>query len=278
MTKQKQALYVSKKRKGIIRTGSDFARNCRYGLTLQEQRVIYYAIMKGEMEKKSFQPVIFTVKEFAALCGLNSDGTYKTLRRTSANLLMKIVEYTFEDENGDTVLRQAPWVIGIDYRAKMGTVTVRLNPLVEPLFRKYKQFTETEFIFLCKFSCQYSERLYELLKSMAFKPAVDFNIEDLRERLGLKMQNGKKAMNKYPNYNDFEKRVLIPAKDDINIYTDLDIDYRAMRGRYNKVETVVFSIRKKPNYIPLAERIQSRNFPQLEGQITLFENDEEENA
>jgi plasmid replication initiation protein len=183
------------------------------------------------------------------------------------------------NESGDTILQQAQWLSGVQYHVNSGTVTIAINPFIEPLFRKYKQYTETEFAFLCKFSCQYSERLYELLKSLAWdkKPTVDFSTEDLRERLGMKMVRGEKEVNKYPNYNDFERFVIIPSKEDINKYTDLDIDYRVHRGLYNKVDKVIFSVRKKDNYVPLAERIANGEFdtlPELEGQITLFDDDE----
>lgn len=273
--KQKQSLDVAKKKKGVIKMDVDFARNCRYGLTLQEHRIIYYAVLKSQMENRPFQPVTFSVKEFSALCGVAETSRYTALRRLTKKLLSKVVEYVFEDEEKGLTLLQAQWLSAAKYHVKDGTVTIVLNPYVEPIFKRYKQYTETEFAFLCKFSCQYSERLYELLKSLAWdkNPVVDFEIDDLRERLGLKQDGENKSMNKYPNFKDFRLYVLTPAMEDINQYTDLDIDFREKRGQHNKVEQVIFSVHKKPDYIPLAERISNGEFdsiPELDGQVTLF--------
>lgn len=279
--KQKQSLDVAKKRKGVIKMDVDFARNCRYGLTLQEHRIIYYAVLKSQMENRPFQPVTFSVKEFSTLCGISESGTYTTLRKLTKKLLSKVVEYVFEDEEKGLTLLQAQWLSAAKYHLKDGTVTIVLNPYVEPIFKRYKQYTETEFAFLCKFSCQYSERLYELLKSLSWdkNPVVDFEIDDLRERLSLK-QDGEKKIDKYQNFKDFRARVLAPAMEDINRYTDLDIDFREKRGQHNKVEEVIFSVHRKANYIPLAERISKGEFdnvPELDGQVTLFNDRDGEN-
>jgi plasmid replication initiation protein len=268
--KHRQAVSVAKDRKGVIRMNADFARNCRYGLTLQEHRIIYYTVLKSQMVKRPFQPITFSVKEFSALCGISETGTYTTLRKLTKKLLSKVVEYVFMDEEKGLTLLQAQWLSAAEYHLKEGTVTIVLNPYVEPIFRKYKQYTETEFAFLCKFSCQYSERLYELLKSLAWdkNPVVDFEIDDLRERLGLKQDGEKKAIDKYPNFKDFRARILDPTMEEINQYTDLDIDFREKRGPHNKVERVIFSVRKKANYIPLADRIAKGEFDKAPDALT----------
>ena len=240
---------ITKRKNGVIRGNTDFFRTARYGLTLQEHRIVYYAILRGQQEGKPFEPVTLSITEFKELFELSGGNYYTAIRNLSNKMVGRVVEVIYKDNEG-THLLQAPWLVGIRYHAKTGTVTIEPNKNLQPFFEG-KPFTDTEFAFLIKFTSQYSERLYEIIKTFAYKSIADFNLEDLRERL--------KVGKKYPNYNDFKKRVIQPAVDDINEFTDLDIDFREQRGMYNKVDSVVFSIHKKQ--VPkLAKRIENGEF------------------
>ena len=240
---------ITKRKNGVIRGKTDFFRTARYGLTLQEHRIIYYAILRGQQEGKSFEPVTLSVAEFKELFEVEGKNYYATIRNLSNKMVGRTVEVVYKDSEG-THLLQAPWLVGIRYHTKTGTVTISPNKELQPFFEG-KPFTDTEFAFLIKFTSQYSERLYELIKTFAYKSIADFNLEDLRQKLAV----GKK----YPNYNMFRERVLLPAVNDINEFTDLDIDFREQRGMYNKVDSVVFSIHKKK--VPkLAKRIENGEF------------------
>lgn len=233
--KSKQ-LAKSKQKKGAIKAKTDFFRTARYGLTLQEHRIIYFAILKGQQNNTPFEPVTISILEFKEMCDLKGESSYSALRTLTKKILTKSVEVVYKDDKGVHIM-QAPWLTGITYHTKEGTVTIELNKKVQPFFEG-KPFTNTEFFYLVKFTCQYSERLYELIKSLSFKPSIDFDIEELRKHLAI-------ATTQYTNYNMFRTRVLDPAVKDINEYTDLEVVINEKRGRYNKVESVVFGVRKK---------------------------------
>lgn len=240
---------IAKRKNGVIRAKTDFFRTARYGLTLQEHRIVYYAILRGQQDGKPFEPVTLSITEFKELFEVKGKNYYATIRNLSNKMIGRTVEFLYKDSEG-THLLQAPWLVGIRYHAKTGTVTIEPNKNLQPFFEG-KPFTDTEFAFLIKFTSQYAERLYELIKTFEYKKIADFEIEDLRTRLAV----GKK----YPNYTDFKNRVLLPAVDDINEFTDLDVDFREKRGKYNKVESVIFSIHKKK--VPkLAKRIENGEF------------------
>lgn len=245
-----KARQIAKKKRGIIRAKSDFFRTARYGLTLQEYRVVYYAILKGQQEKRPFEPVTLSIREFTELCEVKGKDYYGKIRNLTKKIMGKVVEVVYKDNKGEHLL-QAPWLVGIEYHTRAGTVTITPNKQLQPFFEG-KPFTETEFYFLIKFTSQYSERLYEILKSLNHKNIVDFRIDDLRQRLAV--VNGK-----YPNYSDFKRFVLDPAIKDINQYTDIDISMREKRGQYNKVTVIHFSITQK-KVARLADRVQSGEF------------------
>lgn len=227
---------ATKKKRGIVKAKSEFFREAQYGLTTLEHRIIYFAILTGQQAGTPFEPVTVPVREFIDVCGLSS-ATYSQLKGITHKLIQKNVEVVYHDEKGRHLM-QATWVTSVKYHERDGSVTITPNPELKPFFdNPRRNYSTTEFYFLVKFTCQYSERLYELMKSFDFKSIIDFDIEELRDKMAVK--------NKYPNYTDFRSRVLSPAVEDINTFTDLDIDFRETRGEYNKVTVVTFSLHKK---------------------------------
>jgi plasmid replication initiation protein len=263
-SKAKKNKKIAKQKSGVIRAKSDFFRTARYGLTLAEHRIIYIALLMGQQNGTPFEPQTITISDFIDLCGLKGQSAYHTVRELSKKLLTKVVEVSYKDKDGLHLL-QCQWLSGIQYHVKTGSITITPNKVLQPFFEG-KPFTDTEFYFLIKFTSQYAERLYEVLKTFDYKPLADFDIIDLRTRLGL-------SDNKYPNYTDFKKRVLTPAVSDICEYTDLDVSIKEKRGLHNKVEMVFFTIKKK-NVPKLAERVTNGEFPiplSKEEQVLLME-------
>lgn len=249
-SKAQKGRKITKQKNGVIRAKSDFFRTARYGLTLSEQRIVYITLLLGQQNGTPFEPQEITIKDFMELCDLKSHSSYGVVRERSKRLLSKVVEVIYKDEDGAHLL-QCTWLTAVKYHAKKGTVTITPNKELQPFFDG-KPFTDTEFYFLVKFTSQYAERLYEVLKTFDHKTLVDFNVDDLRTRLCVGA--------KYPNYNDFKKYVLAPAIADICEYTDLDVSIKEQRGLYNKVEIVFFTVKKKS--VPkLTERIANGDFP-----------------
>lgn len=247
VTKAKQ---TTRRKRGVIRAKSNFFRTARYGLTLQEHRIIYYAILKGQQDGIPFESVTLAIKDFVELCELKGKDYYGKVRNLSKKLTGKVVEVVYKDATGEHLL-QAPWLVGITYHTREGTVTIEPNKKLQPFFEG-KPFSETEFYFLIRFTSAYSERLYEILKSLNHKTIIDFEVDDLRQRLAV-------PPTQYKNYNMLRTRVLEPAMRDINEFTDIDIAMREKRGQHNKVTTVIFSLTQKK--VPrLADRVQSGEY------------------
>jgi len=241
---------ITRRKKGIIKAKSEFFRAARYGLTLQEHRIIYYAILVGQQDGKPFEPVELTVMAFKELFEVSGNDYYKELRKLSKKLIGRSVEVVYKDEDGQHLM-QAAWLSNITYHAKTGTVTITPNPALKPFFEG-KPFSTSEYYFLIRFTSQYAERLYELLKSLDHKKIMDFDVSDLAQRLAVPPSYRK-------NYTDLKRFALDPAIKDINEFTDLDVDLREKRGQYNKVNTVFFSVTKKK--VPkLAERVERGEF------------------
>lgn len=241
---------ITRKKRGVIRAKSDFFRTARYGLTLQEHRIIYYAILKGQQDGTPFEPVTLAIKDFMDLCDLKGQSYYSKIRILTKKITGKVVEVVYKNDTGEHLL-QAAWLSSITYNTREGTVTIKPNKELRPFFEG-KPFTETEYYFLIRFTSQYAERLYEVVKSLDHKLIIDFDIDDLRRRLAV-------PPTQYTNFKDLRRRVLEPAIKDINEYTDIDITMREKRGQYNRVNIVYFAITKKKTP-KLADRVESGEF------------------
>lgn len=267
-TASKKFNAVTKKKRGLIKANRNFFQEARYGLSLQEHRIVYFSILTGQQNGTPFEPVTISVSEFKDVCGLAGGSSYYELTKITKSLIQKSVEIIYLDDSGKHLL-QTSWVTDVTYHQKTGTVTITPNKKLQMFFDNPKRkYSTTEFYYLVKFTCQYSERLYELLKSLDFKTIVDFDIEELREKLAVKK--------KYPNYADLLRYVISPAIEDVNKFTDLEIDLREKRGKYNKVTAVIFSVKKKA--VPLLyDREQNGEFSKhtvdepLEGQILFWD-------
>ncbi len=246
------------KKKGKVRAKSEFFRTARYGLTLQEYRIIYYAILKNQKRKTNWETVTISVQEFKKLFELSSHNYYGQLNIIAKNLASKVVEVKEIDGNVKRYTAY-PWLSEIHYELKddEGFIRIDLNQKLREFFEG-KPFTETEFCYLLFFKSQYSQRLYEIIKASSWRnKLLDFDIDDLRLKLDIKKTQ-------YPNYSDFKKRVLSPAVLDINENTDIDVEITEKKGKHGKVKTVFFMIHRKENLPDLENGLQKLFEPNQE--------------
>lgn len=267
MARQLTPQQLVKQQRGVVRAKSEFFRTARYGLTVTEHRIVYYAILRGQQEKKPFSPVTVSIKDFMTVCDLKGGSSYNYIKNITGNLVKRNVEFAYKDDAGFH-FKQAPWVISVDYHLKEGTITISPNPELKLLFDG-KPYTDTEFYFLIKFKCQYSERMYEIFNSFAgMKEIIDFNLSEIRARLSLRE-------NQYKNYNMLKQRVLEPAIEELNHFTDLEISLvKEQKISHGKVDRLFFVIKKK-NIPKLYDRLMKTSEPALEGTPPLSEEQQE---
>lgn len=118
-------------------------------------------------------------------------------------------------------------------------------------------------------------RLYELLKSYEYIGRFETTVDNLRDMLILE--------NEYPKMADFKRYVIDKALDEINRFTDIEVEYQAIkRGR--AITGFTFTIQKAENWdgqyhatqlyldgkLPSRAK-QERDFQELKNQISLWD-------
>lgn len=222
-----------------------------YNLTLNEQRLTYLACkklkpkyiksnikpsqMKTLLANETFKDIKIYVNEFRDNFGIKSNNLYQVLQDSAKSLFDRKIQYMQEDGN----FVEKRWVITSKYNETGKYVELTFHPdLILDLLVIKGRFGRMNYNAAKSFKSAYAFRIYELLQNFAYKGTRTFQLEDLRYKLGIYDDS------KYAAFSDFKKRVLKPAVDSINKYTNLDISFSEKRqGR--KIGFIEFLISQK---------------------------------
>ena len=237
----------------------DMVQQARFSLNIQEQRVILYAMAKVKPTDSPFSEYEFDIKHFYALCGIE-DNSYTRLKKIMLNLKKKVWFLRLPSGEESAV----SWLEVCRLSEKSGKATVGFHRDVmerlTELAAKDEFYTKYQLKYILSMSCQYSPRLYELLKSYQ-KNNFDwyFDVDELKYLLDC--QN-------YTRWPDFRRFALDPAVEEINKYTDIKVIYSTeTEGR--KVVRVNFLFKNKsPSKL---KEIEATITAELDGQIDIEE-------
>jgi len=124
---------------------------------------------------------------------------------------------------------------------------VFVSPILKPYLIQLKErFTLYSFMNISHLRSSFSIRVYQLLKSYEKIGKRSFDVTDLKYKL--------KIEDKYPNFADFKKRVLLPSQSEMKKKSDIYFTFTEdKKGR--KVERINFFIKKNQK---IKEEVQKR--------------------
>lgn len=209
-------------------------------LKAQEQKAISYIIsmiQEGDIKKPS-HIYIFDLKIFCDVCGIsnNSGRNNEAIKET----LEGIASNGFWISTYDVKLKKPKntyfqWITTPEIIDNQRIRVQIPNAIFEYLDGMKSYFTKYELYQILALKSAYSIVLYELLKSYEFRTVVEIPLDELRRNLGIDNDETEKGKEKYSDFKDFKKRVLNIAKEEINRYTDIEIDWEGIReGRFYK--------------------------------------------
>jgi len=212
---------------------NDLIQKARFDLSIQEQKIILYLISKIKPEDNEFTTIEFNVKEFCAVCGINSSGkNYNDIKDAIKALADKSIWVTI-DIGKQAIMR---WIDKSIIDINTGTMQIKFDDLLKPyLLHVKKNFTQYELYNILAMKSQYSIRLYEILRSYEYKHIIEFRIDDLKDML---------AATTYERYQDFRRYVIDTAIKEIVDLSDINVEHESIREgrRYTKI---LFNIRRK---------------------------------
>lgn len=187
------------KKKALV-TQSNRLIEARYTLTAAEQKLILALISKIHPEDDDLKPYEMSLNELAQLMGITLSNCRLEIAAVTKRLIGRVL--TLQSEPGHFV--QVGWICRAAH--KPGFVYVSFVPDLKPyLLRLKSEFTTCELGVVNQLSGKYTIRLYLLLKQYVSIGWRGFELEELREILGIEK-------GEYREYKRFSQRVLAQAK------------------------------------------------------------------
>ena len=205
----------------------------KYRLSVQEQRLMAIMVSDIKPDDKDFKPYRYKIKDILSWIGIEDGGYYKKLRTVTRKLISRcITVYNPEEET----IFQTSWLAGAKYHVKKGYIDLSFHPDLKPyLLQLQKCFTQYALQNVLELKSKYAFRLYELCKQYQSIGKRKFQVDELRDLLGLEK-------NELKRWSDFKGKVLEIAQREINKHTDLKIKYEFEKwGRKFEYITIFIS-------------------------------------
>lgn len=218
-----------------------------YGLGVVEQRLLLLAILKARETDNVGEAIGKTLtihaSDYMAHFGVDRATAYKCLENAVNGLYES--EYHFIEiyPTGERKTHRERFVSGITYSDGLGQVELRFTPETVPLVIGLSEnFTKYEIEQVSRLSSQYALRLYEILAQWRSKGKLSVKLDELRFKFGL-------LDDEYPRMDNFKRKVLDMAVNEINKHTDLAVSYEQHKqGRV--IIGFTFAIKQKTKSKP----------------------------
>lgn len=202
----------------IVVKSNELIQKSRFSLTTNQQKIILYLISKLKYQDNDFKELKVDIKDFCRVCGidLSSGRTYNELKNSIKQIADKSI--WIDKENGDSALVR--WIEKPIIHKNDGIITIKLDEDLKPYLLDLKEkYTQYELIYTLKMKSKYSIRLYELLKSRQYNKlknyTVKYSINELKKLLDAE---------NYKTFKDFRRRVIEKAIEEINNFSDINIE------------------------------------------------------
>ncbi len=211
--KKVQNINIDQRERLVVKS-NELIQKTKYDLSIQEQRILLYVISKVKPEDEEFKEYNCGIDELCDLCGIGHSGkNYKNLRDT----LQAMRDKSFWIDTGDTI-KLCSWVNSVTIYKNDMMVSIRLDEYLRPHLLKLKDnFTSYQLHNALSLKSKYSIRLYEFCKSYANLGSASMSTDRMREYLMIDEDS-------YTTFNDLKKRVVDKSVEEINIYTDINIE------------------------------------------------------
>lgn len=220
-----------------IKKANSLIQKSHFDLTLQQQKMMLFLISQIKPGDKDFKTYSFNIREFAMITGIdfNSGGNYALLKQQIQKIADKSVWVKIDGI--DTLLR---WIEKAKFNEKSGNIEIRLDSDMRPFLLQLKaNYCEYDLLFVLGLRSKYALRAYEYFQSVHFDKLKPYKFyisyEELKTRLGAETYN---------KQDNFARRVLIPAVEEINKYSDKTVSYEKVR-KGNAIIGYEFTIQTK---------------------------------
>ncbi len=254
-------------RRRSVAKRNDMIQRGRSSLTLVENKAVLYLLSKVKPDDQPNTEYRFNCEEFYAITN-NRSQSYTGLK----NMLKAIADKSWFIDDADGITKLVRWFnivhLEQDRGTRYATITFHqdLWPYILDLNGQYEReglhYTMYRLQNISLMKHRFSDKIYELLKTYENRRTWIFELgtgtaNDLQVHLAptvVEDKKTRKAISVIPKswskFTFFDRDVLRPAKEEINRYTDLMIDYEGLQTdlhgvKHRKIVAVRFVITEK---------------------------------
>lgn len=246
----KKSLAASKKRQHTVAKANDLIQQSRFSMTVQQSKIILYMISQIRPDDTGKETYAFSVSEFCRACNIDYDnGKNLSNVKRALKSVASICVWIEQPDERDVLLH---WLNKVVLDRRTNTFEISFSTDMLPYLYDLKtRYTSYALSNVLAMESKYGIRLYELLKSYqhTYDGEVTFDLNELKERIDATT---------YKRYPDFKRRVLDIATQDINEYSDINVEYKAFSENGGRgIDTINFKI-KEPEGLDKEIRIIRR--------------------
>ncbi|OXX84952.1 hypothetical protein AVM15_01385 [Paraclostridium benzoelyticum] len=243
----------------------------RYSLSLIENRVFLSMLYKLQKKSDGVLTCSISHSEFKDIIKFKQKNTVKGVLEVLEDLRKKPIYFKEEKKNKKGNLWGAyGFINGYEYDDELGIFNIEASEKIHNLLKEYLKmgYTPVNVQIWLSLNNSYAQRFYDLLRLWSgTKDTINYKLDEIKELLMLE--------DKYSKYNDFKRRVILPAIKELNETGYFEIEIKENKvGR--KVDSIDFYIKDldKRKYFTKDEIIKEIPGIELEEvAITYDEND-----
>jgi hypothetical protein len=213
--------------------------NARFHMEEIETKLFISGLGRIKRTDKEFS--VCEIHKSEILPDVSGGRSYELIKDAVFRLADRIIKIENTEEKKKRKFIAIPLIALCEYEEGTGFIKLLFNNSVMPyLLNLQGNFTVSQIKYLFRLKKYSSHRLYWLLKSNFYGSTVEFekDVDEIKEMLGIE--------GKYPNYFDFDKRILKPAWEEIQ-NTDMKYDYTPVKiGK--GIKKIIFI--KKEAFLP----------------------------
>ena len=217
--------------------------NAKYESKLVHNRVfvyLLYAFQKYTDEDRLVHEV--SREELCKFVLKQNERTIKGLRTMLSDLRKKELFLINENDDGSIDYITAGFIDKFSYNDKTDRFTITADAHVHRLLHRYLKdgYTPINLEIWMSLKNSYAQRFYDLLRLWSgTKNVITYKIDEIKELLMLE--------DKYDRYNDFKRRVIIPAIKGLNDtgFFDITINENKIGRRVESIDFIVKDLDKR---------------------------------
>jgi len=186
-------------------------------LSLNELRLLAFCLSNVKREFEEFNIIKVKSSELADTFNISVDSIYSLVKDLMIRINSKPLE--LQTEKKDSIVF---WFKSLDRYKDIGIFEFEFHPRLKPyLLQLRDNFTSYRIKDIYQFRAASTWHIYEVLRQYKNMKIKEFDINDFKSLIGVS--------DSYRRFSNLKDRLLDPALDDINSFSDINVSYKTLK-------------------------------------------------